>query len=73
MWKRDILKPGGSVELFPLGALAVVWVVSSSGTGLLLALLARRIHPGLSLVRLWFFYTILMALLVAFVFILGWF
>ena len=73
MWKRDILKPGGSVELFPLGVLAVVWVVSSSGTGLLLALLARRIHPGLSLVRLWFFYTILMALLVAFVFILGWF
>lgn len=61
------------MELFPLGVLAVVWVVSSSGTGLLLALLARRIHPGLSLVRLWFFYTILMALLVAFVFILGWF
>ncbi len=73
MRKPDIPKPGGSVELFPLGVLAVVWVVSSSGTGFLLALLARRIHPGLSLVRLWFFYTILMALLVAFVFVLGWF
>jgi hypothetical protein len=61
------------VELFPLGVLAVVWVVSSSATGFLLALLARRIHPSLSLVRLWFFYTIVMAVLVAFVFWIGWF
>ena len=71
-WESIILKPGGSVELFPLGVLAVVWVVSSSATGFLLALLARRIHPSLSLVRLWFFYTIVMAVLVAFVFWIGW-
>ncbi len=53
--------------------LSVVWVAAASGTGLLLALLAKRIHPGLSLVRLWFFYTLLMAFLVAVVFLLGWF
>jgi hypothetical protein len=51
--------------------LLVVWVAASSGTGYLLALLARKIHPSLSLVRLWFFYTVLMAALVAFVLMLG--
>jgi hypothetical protein len=48
-------------------------VAASCGTGFLLALLARRIHPGLSLVKLWLFYTVLMAVLVALVFIVGWF
>lgn len=48
-----------------------VWTVASCGCGFLLALLARRVHPGLSLVRLWIFYTALMALLVAAVFIIG--
>ena len=70
--ERHGKKPGGIVDLIPLGALAVVWVVASSGTGFLLALLARRVHPSLSLAKLWFFYTVLMALLVAFVFTLGW-
>jgi hypothetical protein len=55
----------------PLVVISVVWVAAASGTGFLLALLARRMHPGLSLVRLWFFYTILMALLVAFVLLIG--
>ena len=66
-------KPGGVVELAPLSVLCLVWVAAASGTGFLLALLARRIHPGLNLVRLWFFYTVLMALLVAFVLLLVWF
>ena len=52
--------------------LALVWMTASAGTGVLLALLAKRIHPSLSLVRLWFFYTILMAVLVAVVLIIGW-
>lgn len=56
-----------------LVVLALVWTAASAGTGFLLALLARRIHPSLSIVRLWFFYTVLMAFLVAAVFILGWF
>lgn len=47
-------------------------MAASAGTGFLLALLARRLHPSLSLVRLWFFYTVLMAFLVAAVFIIGW-
>jgi len=49
----------------------MVWLVAASGTGILLALLARRLHPSLSLVKLWFFYTLLMAFLVGFVFLLG--
>ncbi len=52
--------------------LAGVWVVSSLGTGWILALLARRIHPALSLLKLWVFYSTLMAFLVAVVFLVGW-
>lgn len=52
--------------------MSLVWVASASGTGFLLALLARRIHPGLNLTRLWFFYTVLMAFLVGAVFLIGW-
>jgi hypothetical protein len=54
-----------------LTVLLVVWVAASCGTGYLLALLARRIHTGLSLARLWLFYTVLMAVLVAAVFMIG--
>jgi hypothetical protein len=53
--------------------LLAVWVAAASGTGFLLALLAKRLHSGLSLGRLWMFYTILMAFLVAAVFLIGWF
>ncbi len=55
-----------------LVVLSLVWVVASSITGFLLALLGKRIHPGLSLVKLWLFYTVLMATLVAFVFVVAW-
>jgi hypothetical protein len=61
------------VSLFSTFVLSGVWVAASAGTGFLLALLARRLHPSLSLVKLWFFYTILMAVLVALVFLIGWF
>ena len=60
------------MDMFALVVLSAVWVTASCTTGFLLALLARRIHPGLSLIRLWVFYTALMAFLVAVVFILGW-
>jgi len=66
-------KPGGVLDFISLGVLSFVWMAGASGTGFLLALLARRIHPGLSLVKLWFFYTILMALLVGLVFLIAWF
>ena len=56
-----------------LVVLSLVWVAAASGTGFLLALLARRVHPGLDMTRLWFFYTVLMAFLVAVVFLIGWF
>ncbi len=69
-WKG---KPGGVLEILPLVVLSLVWVASASLSGLLLALLARRIHSGLNLARLWFFYTVLMAFLVAFVFLVIWF
>jgi hypothetical protein len=54
-----------------LVVLAVLWAGSACLTGLLLALLARRIHPALSLGRLWAFYSLLMAGLVALVMVLG--
>ena len=53
--------------------LLVVWAAASSGTGILLALLAKRIHPGLSLVKLWVFYTVVMGTLAGGVFFVGWF
>ena len=59
------------LDFVSLAVLSLVWATAASGTGILLALLARRIHPGLSLVRLWFFYTVLMALLVGMVFLIG--
>jgi hypothetical protein len=61
------------VEITVLLVLSVVWVAASSGTGFLLAIMAKRIHPGLSLRKLWLFYTVLMAMLVALVFVLAWF
>jgi hypothetical protein len=64
---------GGPVSITTLLVLSGVWVAASSGTGFVLALLAKKIHPGLSLVKLWLFYTVLMATLVALVFILAWF
>ena len=61
------------MEPLSLIVLLLVWMASSSGTGLLLAFLAKRIHPGLSMAKLWLFYTVLMAVLVAGVFLIGWF
>jgi len=61
------------VEPLSLIALLCVWTAASSGSGFFLALLAKRIHPGLSMVKLWLFYTVLMAILVAVVFLVAWF
>ncbi len=60
------------MEPVTLLVLSGVWMAASSGTGFLLALLAKRIHPGLSLLKLWLVYTILMATLVAVVFVIAW-
>lgn len=68
-WKPE---RGNAVDYLALLILALVWMAASAGTGFLLALLARRIHPSLSMVRLWFFYTILMAVLAAVVLLVGW-
>ena len=61
------------MDPYPLVVLLMVWVAASTGTGLLLALLASRIHRGLSFPKLWAFYSVLMATLVAVVFLIGWF
>lgn len=52
--------------------LAGLWIVAACGSGFLLALLARRVHPTLSLPRLWIFYSALMGFLVAVVLVVGW-
>lgn len=51
--------------------LAGVWMGAAAASGLVLAVLARRIHPRLSLFRLWVFYSLLTALLVAVVLLVG--
>jgi hypothetical protein len=51
----------------------MAWVSAAVLSGMVLALMARRIHPSLSLGRLWVFYTLLMGFLAAFVMILGWY
>lgn len=53
--------------------LAAVWLVCSLGGGALLALLAKRIHPSLSLRKLWIFYSLLLAGTVAAVLAIAWF
>lgn len=52
--------------------LAVVWLGCSLGGGALLALLAKRIHPGLSFRRLWLFYSALLGFSVAAVLAIAW-
>lgn len=53
--------------------LAAIWLACSLGGGALLALLARRIHPGLSVRKLWLFYSTLLAATVAAVLAIAWF
>lgn len=49
-----------------------VWMAASTGSGFLLALLGKRVHPTLNTRRLWLFYTLVMATMVALVFIVIW-
>lgn len=60
------------VSGWSLAVLALVWLGSASLAGLVLAIVARRVHPGLSTVRLWVFYSALTAFLVAVVLAVGW-
>jgi hypothetical protein len=60
-----------------IGALAMallllVWAILSMTGGVLLALLARRLHPALSLRRLWIFYSVLLGITVAGVLAIAW-
>jgi len=52
--------------------LAPVWLVCALGGGAILALLAKRIHPGLSFRRLWLFYSGLLGFAVAAILAIGW-
>ncbi|MFW6331321.1 MAG: hypothetical protein ACOC3J_06315 [Gemmatimonadota bacterium] len=52
--------------------LAAVWLGTALGGGALLALLAKRIHPSLSFRRLWIFYAVLLAAMVAAVLAIAW-
>ena len=55
-----------------IGLLAAAWLACSIGGGALLALLAKRIHPGLSYRRLWVFYSGILAFTVAAVLAIAW-
>lgn len=52
-------------------ALLAIWLVSAALCGLVLALIARKVHPSLSFLRLWIFYAALTGFLVAVVFAVG--
>lgn len=52
--------------------LAAVWVGTSLGGGAVLALLAKRIHPGLSWHRLWIVYSGLLGFTVAAILAIAW-
>lgn len=54
------------------GLLILAWAVLSMAGGVLLAMLARRIHPSLSPRRLWVFYTALLGATVAVVLAIAW-
>lgn len=51
--------------------LGVFWIAAACGGGALLALLARRMHPSLSFRRLWVFYSGLLAIGTAVLFLIG--
>lgn len=53
--------------------LLMLWAAAATGSGAVLALIAKRMHPGLSFRKLWVFYSVLTAVLVAVVLIAGWF
>jgi hypothetical protein len=55
-----------------LAILSLLWIACSTVGGLLLAHLARRLHPDLSLRRLWVFYTALLGTTVALVLAIAW-
>lgn len=55
-----------------IALLLLFWAVCSMGGGALLALLARRLHPSLSLRKLWIFYTALLGFAVAGVLAIAW-
>lgn len=55
-----------------LALLLLFWAICSMGGGALLALLARRLHPSLSLRRLWIFYTVLLGFTAAVVLAIAW-
>jgi hypothetical protein len=50
---------------------ALLGLGTSALAGLLMAAIARRIHPGLPLLRMWLFYSLLIALFVAFVIVVA--
>ena len=55
-----------------LALLAAVWVGTSALGGAVLAMLAKRIHPGLDFHRLWLVYAGLLAFMVAAVMAIAW-
>lgn len=52
--------------------LILFWAMAAMGGGALLALLARRLHPALSLTRLWLFYTVLLSVAAALIMAVVW-
>lgn len=52
--------------------LAAAWLITSLGGGAVLALLAKRIHPGLIWHRLWIVYSGLLGFMVAAIMAIAW-
>ncbi len=55
-----------------IALLVLAWLATAAAGGLVLALLARRIHPSLNVRRLWLVYSALLAFAVGVVMAIGW-
>jgi hypothetical protein len=52
-------------------AIMAAWLLASFGTGALLGLLYKRLHPELAFYKLWAFWTVVVSLLAAAAFAIG--
>lgn len=51
---------------------SVVWLAGSFGTAALLALLYKRLHPGLSFYKLWALWSVVVSVVAVIVLAAGW-
>ena len=51
--------------------ISIVWLAGAFGSGYLLARLYKRLHPGLSLYKLWALWTVILSTIAGVILLLG--